>query len=118
MSARDGHLDRLAEALRGVLIERRRAQAVAGRAPAQGLEEAVAAVVEERAAILDEEDRGQLRARIINETIGLGPLEPLLADPGVEEVMVNGPGIRLRRAVRQGSSRPPSASPGRRSCAT
>jgi pilus assembly protein CpaF len=92
MSARDRHLDRLADALRDVLIERRRAQAIAGRAPEEGLEDAVATVVEERAAVLGPEDREHLRARIINETIGLGPLEPLLADPGVDEVMVNGPG--------------------------
>ena len=42
--------------------------------------------------MLRESDRGRLRARILHETIGLGPLEPLLADPGVEEVMVNGSG--------------------------
>ncbi len=92
MSARDRHLDRLAEALRGLLVERRRSQAAAGRRPAEPLEEAVAAIVEERAAVLRESDRGRLRDRILHETIGLGPLEPLLADPGVEEVMVNGSG--------------------------
>ncbi len=92
MSARDRHLDRLAESLRGVLVERRRSQAAAGRPPAERLEDAVAAIVEERAAVLGTEDRGRLRARIIQETVGLGPLEPLLLDPGVEEVMVNGSG--------------------------
>jgi pilus assembly protein CpaF len=91
MSSRDRHLDRLAEALRRELIERRRRQAIARNVPSRGLEVAVTALVEERAAVLSREDREQLRARIINETIGLGPLEPLLADPGVEEVMVNGP---------------------------
>ncbi len=92
MSARDRHLDRLAEALRHVLVERRRSQAVAGKGSGEPLEEAVAAIVDERAAVLGEADRRRLRARIIRETVGLGPLEPLLADPGVEEVMVNGSG--------------------------
>jgi pilus assembly protein CpaF len=92
MSARDRHLERLAEALRGLLVERRRSQAAAGERSAEPLEQAVVAIVEERAAVLDQADRRQLRARIIHETIGLGPLEPLLADPGVEEVMVNGSG--------------------------
>ena len=30
--------------------------------------------------------------RVLARTVGLGPLEPLLADPSVTEVMVNGPG--------------------------
>jgi pilus assembly protein CpaF len=30
--------------------------------------------------------------RVLARTVGLGPLEPLLADPDVTEVMVNGPG--------------------------
>ncbi len=33
-----------------------------------------------------------LLAELTDEIAGLGPLEPLLADPGVTEVMVNGPG--------------------------
>ena len=38
------------------------------------------------------DDAGRLvEARIIRDTVGLGPLEDLLADPSVEEVMVNGP---------------------------
>jgi pilus assembly protein CpaF len=31
--------------------------------------------------------------RVLARTVGLGPLEPLLADPEVTEVMVNGPGV-------------------------
>ena len=92
MSARDRHLDRLAEELRRLLVERRRSHAAAGKGSGEPLEEAVAAIVEERATVLGEADRRRLRARIIQETVGLGPLDPLLADPGVEEVMVNGSG--------------------------
>src|SRR5215218_5220756 len=33
-----------------------------------------------------------LLEQLTHEVTGLGPLEPLLADPGVTEVMVNGPG--------------------------
>ena len=37
-------------------------------------------------------DREELVApRIVRDSVGLGPLEDLLADPAVEEVMVNGP---------------------------
>ncbi len=92
MSAKDRHLDRLAQALRAELVERRRSQAAGGGPPPEDLGQAVAAIVEERAAVLGEADRERLRARIINDTVGLGPLEVLLADPRVDEVMVNGPG--------------------------
>jgi pilus assembly protein CpaF len=34
----------------------------------------------------------RLLAELTDEVTGLGPLEPVLADPGVSEVMVNGPG--------------------------
>src|SRR3982750_3313696 len=37
-------------------------------------------------------DRGALAARVVRLATGLGPLEPLLSDPRVDEVMVNGPG--------------------------
>ena len=37
-------------------------------------------------------DRAEIAARIVRDSVGLGPLEVLLADPAVEEVMVNGPG--------------------------
>jgi pilus assembly protein CpaF len=36
-------------------------------------------------------DRNQLKDRLIHEAVGLGPLEPLLADASVTEIMVNGP---------------------------
>ncbi len=34
-------------------------------------------------------DREELVRELVNEAVGLGPLEPLLADPGVTEIMVN-----------------------------
>src|SRR4051794_18282697 len=68
------------------------AGAAAGRPAEQNLEEAVAEVVDEHAAPLSAARRDEVREYILRETIGLGPLEELLADPQVEEVMVNGPG--------------------------
>jgi pilus assembly protein CpaF len=40
--------------------------------------------------VLGSEDREELAERIVRDSVGLGPLEELLADPAVEEVMVNG----------------------------
>jgi len=88
---RGRHLEALAGSLRGRLIERRRAGAAAGVAPDLELEREVRDLVDTEAALLGEADRETLAARVLRDTVGLGPLEELLADPSVEEVMVNGP---------------------------
>ena len=85
----EGNIERLAEELRDAFIDRRRAAAGAGRelgAPAADL----AAIVDERAALLSPPLREELCARVIRDTVGLGPLEQLLADDAVEEILVNG----------------------------
>ena len=82
-------LDELAHALRGRLIERARA----GESPpaGEGLEAEVRTLVESEAGPLPEAERDELAARVVLLATGLGPLEPLLSDPAVDEVMVNGP---------------------------
>jgi pilus assembly protein CpaF len=52
----------------------------------------VAALVEREAALLSEAERATLRRLVTERSLGLGPLEALLVDPEVDEVMVNGPG--------------------------
>jgi pilus assembly protein CpaF len=47
-------------------------------------------LVDEDAAVLEQATRDRLCELILREAVGLGPLEELLADPSVEEVMVNG----------------------------
>lgn len=37
------------------------------------------------------ETRGEILSRVLDDVLGLGPLEPLLKDPAVSEIMVNGP---------------------------
>jgi len=91
MEAKRRHLEELAGSLRKRLIERRRALAAAGAQPRGELGEEVRDLIEEEAALLGAEDRAALVARVLRDTVGLGPLEELLADPTVEEVMVNGP---------------------------
>jgi len=87
----DRHAESLAADLRRRLLERRRAEAAAGRPSGEDLEAAVADLVDDHAAPLSEARREQVRELILRDTVGLGPLEELLADPAVEEVMVNGP---------------------------
>jgi len=101
MEARQRHLEELADSLRGDLIEARREAAAAGEGARGGLAEEVRRLVGERAALLGEGDRETLVARVLRDTVGLGPLEDLLADPTVEEVMVNGPDrVYVERAGR------------------
>jgi len=84
-------LDELAEALRTRLIESARGDSGRGAALAEGLEDEVRALVEREAGVLGDADREALCERVLRLATGLGPLEPLLADPAVDEVMVNGP---------------------------
>ena len=80
-------LEELAEALRRRLIARARD----GAAAVGELSGEVRALVDEEAPALPDAARAALAARVVRLATGLGPLEPLLADPAVDEVMVNGP---------------------------
>ena len=51
----------------------------------------LAALVGEEAPLLGNRQRARVVEDLLAEVHGLGPLEPLLADPAVTEVMVNGP---------------------------
>jgi pilus assembly protein CpaF len=91
MSARERHIAEVAATLRARLVERRRAEAAAGGRGVTDLEGTVRELVDEEAAVLTAADRVEIAARVIRDSVGLGPLEILLDDPAVEEVMVNGP---------------------------
>jgi pilus assembly protein CpaF len=81
-------LDDLAVALRQRLIERARV----GESGGAGLDAEVRSLVDREAGSLPNEEREALCRRVLLLATGLGPLEPLLSDPAVDEVMVNGPG--------------------------
>ncbi len=49
------------------------------------------AILEEEKVVLNRLDRAQLFERIVSEILGYGPLDPLLADDEINEIMVNGP---------------------------
>jgi pilus assembly protein CpaF len=92
VAARERDVAELAALLRARLVERRRAEVAGGGEGAGDLREAVRGLVDEQAVLLGPRDREEIVARIVRDSVGLGPLEVLLADPAVEEVMVNGPG--------------------------
>jgi pilus assembly protein CpaF len=80
-------LDQLAVALRERLLAE--ADGDAG----GDFEARIRALVEREAALLDVGAREELVARVAERSFGLGPLEPLLRDASVDEVMVNGAGV-------------------------
>jgi pilus assembly protein CpaF len=84
-------MEELASSLRTRLIEARHEAAASGSAPDEDLAGQVHDLVRREAALLGDGDREALSAKVLRDTVGLGPLEDLLADPAVEEVMVNGP---------------------------
>ncbi len=79
-------LDALAAALRERLL------AEAARDGPADLQASIRALVEREAALLDPGTREALVARVAERSFGLGVLEPLLRDPAVDEIMVNGAG--------------------------
>jgi len=83
MADRD-ELEILAGVLRDELIVR------AGDDADIGVEARIRELVDERAGILTPAQRDELARRVAQRSFGLGPLEPLLADPDVDELMVCG----------------------------
>ncbi|MCY4334848.1 MAG: CpaF family protein [Litoreibacter sp.] len=64
-------------------------------APEKELKAEIAAIcaegLEEMAIVLNKEERQTLHAELFDEVTGLGPLEPLLKDETVNDILVNGP---------------------------
>ena len=78
-------LEVIAGALRDELVARAGEDVPQGDVMAQ-----IRALVDERAGILDAPSRDELARRVAQRSFGLGPLESLLADADVDEVMVCG----------------------------
>jgi pilus assembly protein CpaF len=57
----------------------------------EDVERLVGVLVEREGQLITREDRSRLVVDIVNEAMGYGPIDPLIRDPGITEVMVNGP---------------------------
>jgi pilus assembly protein CpaF len=79
--------EQLATSLQERLVERARQDPTG-----EPVEQQVRSLVESEARPLPEPERERLAEHVLRLATGLGPLEPLLADPAVDEVMVNGGG--------------------------
>lgn len=55
------------------------------------IEEMVNEIIEKEAGFIPRIDRTKIVSEIIDEVIGFGPINPLIRDPDISEIMVNGP---------------------------
>ena len=83
------------ERIQSALLERIDASAAA-KLPRDELQRQIAELIseivtEERLSVTSREQQ-QLTITMVDDMVGLGPLEPLLADEGVNDIMINGPG--------------------------
>src|SRR4051794_703164 len=94
----DSALHDLADVLRARLLSEAAQDAGAPIDP----EDRIRALVDREAGLLDAGTREELAAAIARRSFGLGPLEPLLADPAVDEILVSGAGraVVVERAGR------------------
>jgi pilus assembly protein CpaF len=53
------------------------------------LRSVISQLIEEQAVPLSQRDREQLREEVFHEVLGLGPIEPLLKDPDISDILVN-----------------------------
>src|SRR3954452_20110092 len=92
-------LDDLSARLRERLVHD---AADAGSVDEPDLDGEIRALVDREAGVLGPAPRAELARRVAERSFGLGPLEPLLADPEVDEVVVNGAGEGGRVFVERG----------------
>ena len=83
------------ERIQSALLERIDASAAA-KLPRDELQRQIAELIseivtEERLSVTSREQQ-QLTITMVDDMVGLGPLEPLLADEGINDIMINGPG--------------------------
>lgn len=57
----------------------------------QVIEESIDGILQRERISITEEERKKIVSDIIEEILGLGPIEPLMRDPAVTEIMINGP---------------------------
>ncbi len=90
--------------LRQICLTRLDPASVAGMAPdrlAVEVERLLAEIATEKRIQLNGREQRQLAGELVNDMLGLGPLEPLLEDDTVADIMVNGPDrVFIERAGR------------------
>jgi len=85
----------LKEKLHNEIIERINQETVDNAAISENQEEylikTLELLIDSKSVGITRNDRSRLVREVYNNVVGLGPLEPLLNDPAISEIMVNGP---------------------------
>jgi pilus assembly protein CpaF len=84
----------LFKVIRGGVFSSMNASAVVGKTREQmkpGVEQLVLGIAERERLNITMSEQGQIVGELLNDMFGLGPIEPLLADESVTDVLVNGP---------------------------
>lgn len=89
-SLQDVELERFAAELRDRAIADARSRRMAMRGDSESVREHVRSLVDREAPALSAQLRQDLVDRVVTASIGYGPLEELLADDSIDEIMVNG----------------------------
>ncbi|MFG2294905.1 CpaF family protein [Streptomyces sp. NPDC048603] len=101
---RPGEDGRLVSSYRAKLLEEIDLAEMSALAPAERrarLERVLGHLISREGPVLSTTERTALIRRVVDEALGLGVLEPLLEDPTISEIMVNGPDhIYVERAGR------------------
>lgn len=93
MSPAGAPLEVLDVAIRRAVVQRLHADPPSGSGGGRpALREHLAMLLRDEAPLADPVRADRLLDELVREVDGLGPLDPLLADPEVTEIMVNGPG--------------------------
>ncbi len=80
--------------LRGLCLERLDPAVIAAMPPdrlAIEIERTVSDIADERRIQLNGREQSELAGELVHDMLGLGPLQPLLADDTISDIMVNGP---------------------------
>ena len=87
------YIDELAEHYKSRLLRETNLDRLTSLAPGEmrlAIERMVSQYMSEEKVVIPRNEKELLLTRLINESVGLGPLEPLLADPEITEISING----------------------------
>ncbi|MFD2368597.1 CpaF family protein [Brevibacillus sp. GCM10020057] len=87
------YIDELAEHYKSRLLRETNLERLTSLAPGEmrlAIERMVSQYMSEEKVVIPRSEKELLLTRLINESVGLGPLEPLLADPEITEISING----------------------------
>lgn len=89
------YIDELAEHYKGRLLKETNLERLTSLSAGEmriAIERLVSQYMSEEKVVIPRNEKELLLTRLINESVGLGPLEPLLADPEITEISINGHG--------------------------